>query len=78
MLVDAIFFWRRNAVALPFLMPFYQAAPLLPSVLQQQHVMEYWQEGSTSTAMLPPFTVAFMGQHNKIGGITFTAALVHL
>ena len=30
-----------------------QTAPLLPSVTQQLHVMEYWQEGSTSTAILP-------------------------
>ena len=26
--------------------PFCQTAPLLPSVTQQQHVMEYWWEGS--------------------------------
>ena len=28
--------------ALPYQMPFCQIAPLLPSVMQQQHVMEYW------------------------------------
>jgi len=34
-------------------MPFYQTAPLLPSVTRQQHTVEYWQEGSTSTAIPP-------------------------
>ena len=36
------------ACALPHQMPFCQTAPLLPSVTQQQCVMEYWWEGSTS------------------------------
>ena len=31
--------------------PFSQTAPLLPCVKQQQHLMEYWWEGSTSTAI---------------------------
>jgi len=38
--------------------------------------MEYWQEGSTSTATPPTFTSEVMGQHNKIGGIIFGAALM--
>jgi len=32
-------------------MPFCQSAPLLPSVTQQQHAMEYWWKGSTCTAI---------------------------
>jgi len=32
-----------------------QSAPLLPSVAWQQHVMEYWREGSTSIAMPPTY-----------------------
>jgi len=57
-------------------MPFYQTALLLPSVTWQQHVMEYWWEGSTST--VKPLTSApdVMGQHNKTGGVTFRAALI--
>ena len=54
--------------------PFCQTAPLLPSVTQQQNVMEYW-EGSASTAIPPTPTSDIMGQHNKIGGTTFGAAL---
>jgi len=38
--------------------------------------MEYWWEGSTSTAILPTGASDVMGQRNKIGGITFGAALV--
>ena len=55
--------------------PFCQTAPLLPSGTQQQNVMEYWWEGSTSTATLPTSTSDIMGQHNKIGGSTFGGAL---
>ena len=39
--------------------------------------MEYWWEGSTSTAISPTSTSDFVGQHNKIGGINFGATLVH-
>ena len=35
--------------------------------------MEYGLEGSASTAIPPTFTSGVMGQHNKIGGITFGA-----
>jgi len=38
--------------------------------------MEYWQEASTSTALPPTSAFDNVGQHNKIGGITFRAALV--
>jgi len=40
--------------------------------------MEYWWEGSTSTAIPPTPASDVMHQHNKIGGITFGAALVDL
>ena len=45
-----------------------QNALLLPSVTWQQHVMEYWREGSTSTAIPPIAASDVMGQRNKIGG----------
>ena len=54
-------------------MPLCQSAPLLPSVTWQQHVTEYWQEGSTSTAILPTSAADVVGQHNEI---TFGAALI--
>ena len=38
--------------------------------------MEYWQEGSTSTAEPPTSTTDFMVQHNRRGGITVGTALV--
>ena len=57
-------------------MPFYQIAPLLPSVTQQQNTMEYWWEPAASTVILPTTTFNVMNQHNKIGGIIFIAALI--
>ena len=44
-------------------------------VTQQQHVTEYWQEGSTSTAITSISTSDVVSHHNKIGGITFGSAL---
>lgn len=38
--------------------------------------MECWQEGSTSTGTQPTSASDVMDQHNKIGGITFGAALI--
>jgi len=38
--------------------------------------LEYWWEGSTSTAISPTSTSYVVGQHNKIGGITFEAVLI--
>ena len=58
-------------------MPFCQAAPLLPSVAQQQNLTEYWWEGSTFAAKPPKSTSDFVGQHNKTGGITFGAAFLY-
>ena len=57
-------------------MPFCQTAPLLLSVTQQQNVMEYWWEGLISTAIPPTSASDVVGQHNKVGDITFGAALV--
>ena len=42
-----------SAYTLPCQMPFYQTAHLLPSVSWQPNVIEYWREGSTSTAVAP-------------------------
>jgi len=39
-------------------------------------VTEYWWEGSTSTAVPPTSASDAMGQHHKIGGIIFGAALI--
>ena len=64
--------------ALPCQTPFHQTALLMPPVAQQQHVMEYWWEGLTSTAIPPTRTSDIAGQHNKIVGITFRAAIVFL
>ena len=64
-------------------MPFCQTAPPRPSHAthpscppQQQHVMEYWGEGSTSTAVPPVSTTDIVGQHIKIRGVTFGAAFL--
>lgn len=48
------FFYTSFHVRLPFC----QTAPLLLSVIWQQNGMEYWQKGSTSTAICqhPPLT----------------------
>ena len=62
--------------SLPCQTPFCQTAPLLPSVIQLQHVTGYWWEGSTSTAIPLASDYDFMGQHHKIGGIIFSAGLV--
>ena len=39
--------------------------------------MEYWWEGSASTAIPPTAASDVVGQHNKIGDIIFRAVLVH-
>ena len=53
-----------------------QTVPLQQSVTQQQNVMKYWWEGSTSTAILPTSTSDIMGQCDKVEDITFGAALL--
>ena len=42
----------------------------------QQNVMEYYWKGSLFTAIPPTSAFEVVGQHNKIRGITFRAALV--
>ena len=50
-------------------------ASLLPSVKRQQNVMEYWWEGSTFTAISLTSASDAVGQHHKIGDVTFGQAL---
>ena len=82
MSVGAIFlhkgiqFYVMALYTLPCQMLFCQTAPLLPYVLQQQNVMEYCWEGSTSTAITPTSASDIVGQYDKVGGITFGAALI--
>ena len=46
------------------------------AVAKQRDEMEYWWEGSISTA-IPPISVSDgTDHHNKIGGVPFRAALV--
>ncbi len=63
--------------ALPCQMTFCQTVPLLPSIMWQEHVKEYWWEGSSSTAIPPTSVSDVLVQHNKIGDITFIAPLIH-
>ena len=44
-------FYPFDSSAVACQKPVFQTAPLLPSVTQQQNVIEYWWEGSTSTAI---------------------------
>ena len=60
--------------ALPCQTPFHQAAPQA-AVTLQQNAMEYWREGSTSTAIPLTSKSDVMDQNNKTRGITFKAAL---
>ena len=64
-------------IILPCQMPFNQTAPLPPSVTWQQHVMEHWWETSNITVISLASASDIVGQPNKIGGITFRAALIH-
>ena len=71
--------WHNFALhALPCQTAFRQTAPSLISVTWQQNVTKYWWEGSTSTAIPPIFVSDIMGQHNKMGGITFGAGLIYV
>jgi len=66
-LLHTHFHIRCHSVRLP---------PLLPSITQQQNVMEYWWEGSISIAVSPTSTPKVRGQHHKMKGITFRATLI--
>ena len=69
--------WHTFAsYAHPYQTPFCQTAPLLPSVTWQQNVMGYWWEGSAPTPTPQISTSDVMGQDNKIGSITFRAAIL--
>lgn len=59
-------------------MLFSQIASLLPDIAWQQNVMEYFWEGSTSTAIPPISACDITGQHNEEGGIIFAAVLTAL
>ena len=50
--------------------------PLCYHLLHGNNVMEYLQEDSASTVILPTSAPDVMGQHNKTGGITFGAGLI--
>jgi len=71
MSVSAIFStWRNSMTHLCFIrtlcqMPFFQTAPPLPSVTQQENVMKYSWEGSISAALPPTSTSDVVSQHNK-------------
>jgi len=68
-------FHAFSTYALLCQMPFYCTSPLLPSVTQQQNVMGYWWKSSASTAIPPTPASDIAGQHSKMGGISFGAAL---
>ena len=40
--------------------------------------MEYWWEGSTSTAVTPTSTSDTDSQNHEVGGSTYGAALIHV
>jgi len=46
-------------------MPFSHVVHPLPSVTQQQNVMEYWWEGSTSAATLPTLPLTSLANTEK-------------
>jgi len=84
MSVGAAFITRKNSVTrLHFIVTsmsgaiWSECAPLLPSVAWQHHAMEYWWEGSTSTAVSPTPASDVLCQRNKMGGIAIRAALVY-
>ena len=61
---------------LPCQTPFCQTAPLLPFVTQQQHVVEYWWEYSSSTAISPTSTSDVVGEQNKSGRLYFWSSVL--
>jgi len=50
---------------------------LLPSVPWQQNLIKHYLKCSFATALPPVLKSDVVGQHNKIGGITFGADQVH-
>ena len=66
-----------TSYTLPCHIPFSQTVSLLSSVAWQQNVMEYWWEGSTSTAIPPVSASDVTGQCNRIAGVTFRTAFAY-
>jgi len=60
--------WKNSVTHLCFISTF-----MSDTILSD---MEYWWEGSAPTAIPPTSASDVMGQHNKIGDISFEAALV--
>jgi len=58
-------------------MPFCQTVPLLPSVAQQQHGMEYWWVGSAFAAIRATSASDVVGQQIGTGVVTLGAALIY-
>lgn len=63
--------------ALPCSTWLYQTASLLPYVTWQPNILEYWWEGTTSTAVQPTSDTDIVGHHDRIGGIAFAAILIY-
>ena len=60
-----------------FCMEGVSSTPLLPMYFPvRRHVIEYWWEYSTSAAIPPTSSSGTVGQHYKIGGLSFIFALV--
>jgi len=64
--MDAIFFCMEEFNDTPFLHLYFHVDAilkdsLLPSVAQQQNVVEYWQKGSSFTGTAPKSTFDIMG-----------------
>jgi len=45
--------------------------------MKQQNVMRYWWESSNFAAISSVSASVVVDQHNKVGGITFGAALLY-
>ena len=71
--------WHTVAsYTLPCQLPFFQTAPLLPSVTQQQNRTEYGWEDPSSTAISPTSASDVVNQHNETWGVTFGAVLIQV
>lgn len=72
-----IFFTQRNSILpIPFhVRCHFVTASLLPPVALQQYAKEYWWKDSISTAISPASASEVVGQHDKIGSITFRSFL---
>jgi len=78
MLVGAIISaWKNSVMHLCFI---HTSVSDCPSAAichtARKNGVEYWWEGLNSITTPPPSASGNVGQHNKIGGITFGSALV--